>query len=89
VKRTLAYYAGILYTAQQGVNETVAEWGSRVDKMGIVLMREAGVRIEKINSRVVEGGSILVSEFMKGTFIDGLKDDRINILLREKEKIIR
>jgi hypothetical protein len=49
VKRTLEYYAGTLFTAQQGINETVAQWGSRADKMGIELMREAGVRIEKIN----------------------------------------
>jgi hypothetical protein len=84
VKRTLEYYAGVLFTAQQGVNETVAQWGSRVDKMGIELMREAGVRIEKINPRVVEGGSILVSEFMKGTFIAGLKDDRVKYIVKAK-----
>jgi hypothetical protein len=34
--------------------------------MGIYLMREARAKIEKINPCVVEGGTILVSEFMKG-----------------------
>jgi DNA-directed RNA polymerase subunit L len=84
VKRTLENYAGILFTAQQRVNETVAQWGSRVDKMGIDLIREAGVRIKNINPRVVEGGSILVSEFKKGTFIAGLKDDRIKYIVKAK-----
>jgi hypothetical protein len=37
--------------------------------MGINLMREAGVRIEKINPSGVGGGTILVSEFMKGSFV--------------------
>jgi hypothetical protein len=83
-KKTLEYYAGILFTAQQGVNETMAQWGSRVDKMGIDLMREAGVRIEKINPRVVEGGSILVLEFIKGTFIARLKDDRVKYTVKAK-----
>jgi hypothetical protein len=84
VKRTLEYYAGILFTAQQGVNETVAQWGSRVDKMGIDVMREVRVRIEKTNPRAVEGGSILVLEFMKGTFIVGLRDNRFKYVIKAK-----
>jgi hypothetical protein len=42
------------------------QWGSRIDHMGIDLMREARSRIEKINPHAVGGGIILVSEFMKG-----------------------
>jgi hypothetical protein len=47
VRRTLEYYAGVLFTSKQGVSETVAQWGSRIDNMGIDLMREARARIEK------------------------------------------
>jgi hypothetical protein len=42
------------------MNEIVAQWGSRIDNMGVDLMREARNRIEKVNSRAVEGGTILV-----------------------------
>jgi hypothetical protein len=27
VKRTLEYYASVLFTTRQGMNETVAQWG--------------------------------------------------------------
>jgi DNA-directed RNA polymerase subunit L len=52
--------------------------------MGIDLMREAKARIAKTNPRVVEGGIILVSEFMKGTFVAGLKDDRVKYIVKVK-----
>jgi hypothetical protein len=67
----------LLFTTRQGANETVTQWVARIDNMGIDLMREAKTRIEKINPRAVDGGTILVSEFMKGSFIARLKDDRI------------
>jgi hypothetical protein len=82
--RTLEYYAGFLFTTKQGINETVARWGSRIDNMGIDLMREARTRIEKINPHEVEGGTIFVSEFMKGSFIAGLKCDRIKYVVKAK-----
>jgi hypothetical protein len=84
VKRTLEYYASLLFTAKQGSNETVAQWGSRIDNMGLDLMREAKNRIEKTNRNSVDGGIILVSEFMKGTFVAGLKDDRIKYIVKAK-----
>jgi hypothetical protein len=52
--------------SQDGINETVAQWGSRIDNLGIDLIRGAKARIEKVNFCAVEGGTILVSEFMKG-----------------------
>jgi hypothetical protein len=54
--------------------------------MGIDLMREVKARIEKSNPRVVEGGIILVSEFMKGTFVAGLKDDRVKYIVKATEE---
>jgi hypothetical protein len=84
VRRTLEYYAGILFNAKQSTTETVAQWGSRIDKMGIELMREAETRIEKVNPHVTEGGIILVSELMKGTFVSGLKDDRVKYMVKAK-----
>jgi hypothetical protein len=84
VKRTLEYYAIMVFTAKQGVGETVAQWGSKIDNMGTDLMREARLRIEKINPHAVEGGTILVSEFMKESFVAGLKDERIKHIVKAK-----
>jgi hypothetical protein len=84
VRRTLEYYAGALFTSRQWPNETVAQWGSRIDSMGIDIMREARARIEKTNPRAVEGGSILVLEFMKGSFVAGLNDDRVKYIVKAK-----
>jgi hypothetical protein len=52
--------------------------------MEIDLMREARARIEKTNPRAVEGGSILVLQFMKGSFVAGLKDDRVKYIVKAK-----
>jgi hypothetical protein len=73
----------MLFTTKQGMNESVAQWGSRIDNLGIDLMREVKSRIEKVNPRAVEGGIILVSEFMKGSFVAGLKD-RIKYIVKAK-----
>ena len=84
VRRTLEYYASVLFTTKQGMSENVAQWGTRIDNMGLDLMRETRARIEKINPRAVEGGAILVAEFMKGSFVAGLKDDRIKYVVKAK-----
>jgi hypothetical protein len=86
VKRTLEFYAGQLFTAKQGNYEIVAQWGSRIDEMGLDLMRAARSRIEKINPLAVEGGSILVGEFMKGSFVSGLRDDRIKYIVKARSE---
>jgi hypothetical protein len=51
--------------------------------MGLDLMREAKTRIEKVNPTAVEG-VILVLEFMKGTVVAGLKDDRIKYIVKAR-----
>jgi hypothetical protein len=43
------------------------------------LIKEARTRIEKVSPQAVEGGRILVTEFMKGSFVSGLKDERIKV----------
>jgi hypothetical protein len=87
VKRTRQYYTSLLFTARQGSNETVAQWVSRIDNMGLDLIREAKNRIE-INPNAIEG-VILVSEFMKGTFVAGLKDDKVKYIVKARgEEVI-
>jgi hypothetical protein len=51
--------------------------------MGTDLIREARASIEKINPNA-EGGTILVSEFMKGLLVAELQDDRINYAVKAK-----
>lgn len=52
--------------------------------MGLDLMREAIRLIEKFNPYSIEGGIIIVSEFMKGTFIAGLKDNRVKYIIKAR-----
>jgi hypothetical protein len=47
-------------------------------------MRETRARIEKINPHAVEEGNILLSEFMKGSFVAGLTDERIKYVVKAK-----
>ena len=88
MKRTLEYYASILF--KQYFNEGVAQWGARIDAVAIELRREVRNRLEKIERRegedahYVEGGLRLIGEFMKGTFIVGLKDERIKYIVKAK-----
>lgn len=88
VRRTLEYYAGVLFTSRQGMNETVAQWGSRLDGMAVDLRREVRSRLERLerrdDARYVEGGLQLVGEILKGTFIAGLKDERIKYIVKAK-----
>lgn len=88
VRRTLEYYAGILFTSKQGATETVAQWGSRLDAMAMDLRREVRSRLEILeeqdNEKYTEGGLRLIGEFLKGTFVAGLKDDRIKYIVKAK-----
>lgn len=90
VRRTLEYYAGTLFAARQGQNETVAQWGSRVDTIGLDLHREVRNRMIRLEDQQAEqvnfttGAGALVSELLKGTFIAGLKDERVKYIVKTK-----
>jgi hypothetical protein len=58
------------------------QWGSRIDTIGIELMREVRVRIQKVHPRAVERGMTLVSEFMKGAFVAGLRGDHVKYIVK-------
>jgi hypothetical protein len=57
LRRTLEYYAGVLFTSKQGVSETVEQWGSRIDNMGIDLKREALADLTTSGATTIPGGS--------------------------------
>ena len=91
IKRTLEYYAGTLFNARQNDKETVAQWGARLDLITIDLLRESKLRVERqISADVenreayIEGGQFLIMELVKGTFVAGLKDERIKYIVKAK-----
>ena len=51
VKRTLEYYAGILFNSKQYFNDGVAQCGARIDAVAIELKREVRNRLEKTERR--------------------------------------
>jgi hypothetical protein len=58
--------------------------------MEIDLMRVARSKIEWINPHAVEGGTILESEFIKGSIVAGLRNERIRYIVdakREEESL--
>jgi hypothetical protein len=63
VKRTLEYYAGILFTTKQGTNETVAQWGSRIARRRLLC---SGGIFFLVSSRSVsywQRGRVLFGQF--------------------------
>lgn len=88
VRRTLEYYAGNLFVARQGPTETVAQWGARIDSIGTDLYSEVRNRMKRLEKQIggnlLEGASALVGEFLKGTFVAGLKDERVKYIVKTK-----
>jgi hypothetical protein len=88
VKRTLEFYTGTLFNSRQGPTETVAQWGARLDNLAMDLGREVRRRLhvleEREHAHYVEGGLKLISEFLKGIFVAGLKDDRVRVIVKTK-----
>jgi hypothetical protein len=88
VKRTLEYHTSLLFSSKQGSSETVAQWGARLDHLAMDLRTEARHRLlaleVKDNAQYVEGGLKLIGEFLKGTFISGLKDERIRVIVKAR-----
>ena len=88
VKRTLEFYTGALFNSRQGPNETVAQWGARLDSITMNLRREVRQRLQILEIRehehYVEGGLKLISKFLKGIFVAGLKDERVKMIVKPK-----
>jgi hypothetical protein len=90
VKRTLEYHTCLLFTSKQGPSETIAQWGARLDHLAMDLRTEARRRLlaleVKDNEQYVDGGLKLIGEFLKSTFISGLKDERIRVIVKAKRE---
>jgi len=89
VKRTLEYYAGVLFQARQGQSESVAQWAARIDSLAVELRRETRARMERLQIReggqnYSDGAMKLIFELVKGTFVAGLRDERIRYVVKTK-----
>jgi hypothetical protein len=91
-KRTLDYTAGTLFTARQYQNESVTEWSNRLLNISRELSFEVKTKLTNLsrNDRTLDqlsylrGGSDVINELLKGTFVNGLKDDRIKYLVKSR-----
>ena len=92
-KHSLDYTAGTLFTARQHAHESIAEWSNRLLNISRELCFEVKTKLialsrddPSINNQLcyLRGGNDLIRELLKGTFVNGLKDDRIKYLLKSK-----
>ncbi|PNF35695.1 hypothetical protein B7P43_G17394 [Cryptotermes secundus] len=77
-----------MFSSKQGPSETLAQWRARLDHLAMELRTEARHRLlvleDKDNEHYVEGSLKLIGEFLKGTLISGLRDERIRVIVKAK-----
>jgi hypothetical protein len=92
-KHALDYTAGTLFTARQYAHESITEWSNRLFNISRELCFEVKAKLTamsmdnpSINNQLyyLRGGNDLIAELLKGTFVNGLKDDIIKYLLQSK-----
>lgn len=82
IRRTIDFYACTLFNARQEKGENIADWGSRIDSLQSQL-KEAAVRI--LTPSHVSGAASLVQHLAKASFVQGLSDERIQLIVRSKD----
>ena len=91
-KRTLDYTAGILFTARQFQSESVTEWSNRLLNIARELSFEVKSKLINLSQddrtldqlSYLRGGNDVINELLKGTFVNGLKDDKIKYLVKSR-----
>ena len=86
VRRTLDYYAHKAFNSKQGQNETVSQWGARMDTMCRDLQKTARRHMEDLDwsSEKREGGGHIIDLKICTCFIQGLYDERIKMMVKTK-----
>jgi hypothetical protein len=89
IRRTLYYHAHRAFTSKQNLNETISQWGARMDTVCGDLQRAAHKHMEDLvwNNEKREGGGDIIDLFIRACFIQGLHDDRIKIMVRAKGNV--
>jgi hypothetical protein len=88
VRRTLDYYAHRAFTSKQGQAKTISHWGARIDTVCGDLQRAARKHMEDLawtNEKREGGGDIDL--IIDACFIQGLHDDRIKTMAKEKGSV--
>jgi hypothetical protein len=86
VRRTLDYHAHKAFTSRQGQNETISQWGVRMDSVCGELQRAARKHMEDLEWTNIkrEGGGDIIDLLIRACFIQGLYDERIKTMVKTK-----
>jgi len=89
VRRTLDYYAHRAFTSRQNPNETISQWGARMETVCGDLQRAARKHMEDLawENTKREGGGDMTDLFIRTCFIQGLQDDRIKTMVKAKGNV--
>ena len=76
VRRTLDYHAHKAFTSKQGQNESISQWGVRMDSICGELQRAARKHMEDLvwTNEKREGGGDIIDLLNRACFIQGLYD---------------
>jgi hypothetical protein len=89
VRRTLDYYAHRAFTSKQNPNETISQWGARMDTVCGDLQRAARKHMEDLvwAREKREGGGDIIDLLIHACFIQGIHDERIKTMLKAKGSV--
>jgi hypothetical protein len=80
-RRTLDYYACTMFNSRQLAKESIANWASRIDTMQTDL-RNAAAKV--VGSRNIAGAISLINHLAKACFVQGLENERIQTIVRNR-----
>jgi hypothetical protein len=85
VRRTLDYHAHKALTSKQGQNETISQWGVRMDTICGELQRAARKHMEDLAwTNEKREGVETIDLLIRACFIQGLYDERIKTMVKTK-----
>ena len=89
VRRTLDYYAHRAFTSKQNSNETISQWGVRMDTVCGDLQPAAHKHMEDLdwNDGKREGSGDIIDLFIRACFIQGLYDNRMKTVVKAKGNV--
>jgi hypothetical protein len=89
VRRALDYHANKAFASKQGPNETISQWGVRMDTVCGDLQRAARKHMEDLawTNEKREGGGDILDLLIRACFIQGLHDERIKTMVKTKGNI--
>lgn len=82
-RRSVDYYACLLFSSRQGTNENISSWASRLDIIQADL-KTAALRVCAPDEHT--GALALIDHLTKASFVQGLHDDKIKTVIRGKSR---